>query len=380
MEGENEILFEHVALGMNVANKAENQSGLQNLNPRIYGVLAVPKAGSRVGCVLMHPASNFMGHYLIQPLAARGVACLALGSRYMGNDVLLQMEQVIQDLGTGVDFLRKRGYRHIVLIGNSGGAALSAFYQAEAEDLTVTEFVDGGPTSLTADQLPPVDGLILSAAHLGRTQFLLDWIDPAVVDERDLLTSDLSVDMYDGKEVAPYDRAFVDLYRQRQRARRDRIEAWVEERLLKLKRLPSGPKDEPFIIHRTHADLRFLDLTLEPNDRQLGGIWSDPRSVNYSPNAIGRFTSLRSFLSQWSTRSRADGPTSLRRTSVPILHIYHTADASTFESTKNAWMEAAPNRIRNVDLVGANHYLTGQPALVESSADTMAEWIKGICR
>lgn len=43
-----------------------------------------------------------MGHYLIQPLAERGVACLSLNSRYVGNDTLLRMERVIQDLGASV--------------------------------------------------------------------------------------------------------------------------------------------------------------------------------------------------------------------------------------------------------------------------------------
>ncbi len=373
------MILEHIALDIKTGGAAESQSGLQNLNPRIYGVLATPPGGARIATIVMHPASNFMGHYLLKPLVERGIACLALNSRYVGNDVLLQMELVLQDLGAGVRFLRQRGYRYVFLIGNSGGAALAAFYQAEAEHLTATEFLDGSPTHLEASQLPPADGLVLSAAHTGRAQFLLDWIDPAVVDESDLLATDLSVDMYDGGHAAPYAAEFVALYRRRQKERRDRIEAWVWERLGQLKKLPAGPRDHAFIIHRTHADLRFLDLTLEPNGRSLGGIWTDPRSFNYAPNAIGRFSSLRSFLSQWSSRSRAEGPVNLARTSVEVLHFYHAADASTFDSTKAAWLGAAPGRIENVDLAGASHYLTGQPELVEKSADAMAGWMERQC-
>ena len=59
---------------------------------------------------VMHPASNFMGHYLLRPLAARGITCLGLNSRYAGNDTLLLMERVIQDLGAGVQHLRAQGY------------------------------------------------------------------------------------------------------------------------------------------------------------------------------------------------------------------------------------------------------------------------------
>lgn len=373
------VILEHIALDIENSGSMQSQSGLQNLYPRIYGVFARPEGAGGVAAVVMHPTSNFMGHYLPKPLVERGVACLALNSRYLGNDVLLQMELVLQDLGAGVHFLRKRGYRYIFLIGNSGGAALAAFYQAEAEQLTAIEFPDGEPTNLAASQLPPVDGLILSAAHLGRAQFLLDWIDPAVIDEHDILATDLTIDMYGGGPCAPYEPAFVALYRQRQKARRDRIEAWVEERLGVLRKLPSGPRDQAFIIYRTHADLRFLDLTLEPNGRQLGGIWRDPRSINYAPNAIGRLSSLRSFLSQWSSRSRAEGPVNLRRTSVQVLHLYHAADASTFESTKAAWLAAAAGRIQNVDLAGASHYLIGQPELVQASADYMAEWMERQC-
>src|SRR5205085_7376895 len=111
----------------------ESQSGLQLLRPRIYGAWMQPTGPKRAAAIVMHPTSNFMGHYLIEPLAARGVACMGLNSRYAGNDTLLLMERVIQDLGAGVQFMRAQGYEKVVLVGNSGGASLSCFYQAQAE-------------------------------------------------------------------------------------------------------------------------------------------------------------------------------------------------------------------------------------------------------
>jgi hypothetical protein len=54
----------------------ESQSGLQLLRPRIYGAWMEPAGSKRVAAIVMHPTSNFMGHYLIAPLAARGVACM----------------------------------------------------------------------------------------------------------------------------------------------------------------------------------------------------------------------------------------------------------------------------------------------------------------
>ena len=90
---------------------------------------------------------------------------MGLNSRYAGNDTLLLMERVIQDLGAGVAFLRAQGYAKVLLIGNSGGAALSAFYAAQSQQLTATHFVHGDPTHLVPADLPPVDGLALCAAH-----------------------------------------------------------------------------------------------------------------------------------------------------------------------------------------------------------------------
>lgn len=105
----------------------ESQSGLQLLRPRIYGAWMRPAGPRRAAAIVMHPTSNFMGHYLIEPLARRGVACMGLNSRYAGNDTLLLMERAIQDLGAGVQYLRAQGYDKVVLVGNSGGASLSCF-------------------------------------------------------------------------------------------------------------------------------------------------------------------------------------------------------------------------------------------------------------
>jgi hypothetical protein len=103
-------------------------------------------------------------------------------------------------------------------------------------------------------------------------------------------------------------------------------------------------------------------------------VWGDARQVNYSANAMGRTTSLTAFLSQWSSRSQADGPTNLARTSVPKLLLTYTGDQSTFPSTRDAWLAAGGTRIRNVDIVGGNHYLAGQPGLVLEAADAIAEF------
>lgn len=359
----------------------ESQSGLQLLRPRIYGAWMQPPGPKKVAAIVMHPTSNFMGHYLIEPLAARGVACMGLNSRYVGNDTLLLMERVIQDLGAGVQFLRAQGYGKVVLIGNSGGASLSAFYQAQAENLTIDRMPDGDPAALSPQDLPPVDGLALCAAHEGRSTLMRNWIDPSVTDEQDPLSVDPAVDMYDPGRAIPFEASFLERFKAAQAQRLARIDNWVHERLALLRgqTAPGSPRDQTFIIHRTHADPRCLDLSIDPNDRPVGSVWgagaAGARAVNYAASQMGRITSLTAFLSQWSPSSRADGPSNLAKTHVPVLLMTYTADSSTFPSTRDAWLRAGGARIRNVDVKGGNHYLAGQPALITQVADEMAAWM-----
>ena len=360
----------------------ESQSGLQMLRPRIYGAFEVA-AGSRVGAIVMHPASNFMGHYLIAPLADRGVTCMGLNSRYAGNDTVLLMERVLQDLGACVKFMRSElGCRRVVLVGNSGGAALAAYYQAEAEHFTAATMVDGDPTHIVAADLPPIDGIALCAAHEGRAHLLLRWLDPSLVDEHDATSVDCSLDMYDSAHwtgAAPSFRPeFLARFVGAQKARRDRIEARVRARLATLRAIPGGPRDEVFVMYRTHADPRCLDLALDANDRAPGSVWGDARAVNFSANAMGRTTSLTAFLSQWSSKSRAGGPENLARTSVPSLLLTYTADQSTFPSTRDAWLAAGGDRIRNVDIAGGDHYLAGRPDLQMRVADEIAAFAEAL--
>ncbi|MEO7548413.1 MAG: alpha/beta hydrolase, partial [Ramlibacter sp.] len=359
----------------------ESQSGLQLLRPRIYGAWMQPSGPTKVAAIVMHPASNFMGHYLIAPLAARGVACMGLNSRYAGNDTLLLMERVLQDLGAGVQFLRAQGYDKVVLIGNSGGASLAAFYQAQAERLTIETMPDGDAAGLSPQDLPPVQGLALCAAHEGRSTLMRQWIDPSVTDEHDLLSVDPALDMYDPARAVPFSAEFLARFRVAQQARLARIERRVDARLalLRSQSAPGSPRDETFLIHRTHAEPRCLDLTIDANDRAVGSVWgkgaAGARAVNYAASQMGRITSLTGFLSQWSSRSRADGPSNLAKTSVPVLLHTYTADQSTFPGTRDAWLGAGGTRIHNLDVKGGDHYLAGQPKLVAQVADEMAAWM-----
>jgi hypothetical protein len=353
----------------------ESQSGIAQLWPRIYGAMERAQ-GRRNAAIVMHPASNFMGHYLIEPLAAAGISTLGLNSRYLNNDSQLLMERVIQDLGAGVRYLRAQRYERVFLIGNSGGAALASFYQAQAEALTVTRTPAGDPIDLAPQDLPPCDGLILTAAHPGRSRLFAEWLDPSVIDEHDPFSADPRLDMFNRDNGPPFEAGWLARYRAAQLERNHKIERWARARLAYVRSLPHGVRDMAFIIYRTGADPRHLDPLLDPNDRPPGTtIWGDPRQLNYGANNIGRYTTITSYLSQWAASGNADGPTNLARTRAPVLSIEHTADASVVPAMNALWREAGQGRLALHELKGGTHYLAGQPGHLAETVEVIRAWV-----
>lgn len=366
---------ELVVLDVKPGAAMESQSGLQMKRPRIYGALArAPDA--TVAAIVIHPTSNFMGHYLMPHLPAAGVSLLALNTRYVANDSMLLFERVIQDLGAGVRFLRGEGFRKIVLLGNSGGASTVALYQAEAETLTISDTPAGDPIDIASEDLPPADGVALFGAHPGRMHIMEAWIDASVIDEADPLSADPALDVYDPAHGPPFSAGFVARVRAAQKARAARITARARARLRHLRARAEGPGDEAFVVYRTMADPRVLDTTLDPNDRPPESIWGDPRAINYGANNVGRFTTLTSWLSQWSAESRADGPRCLARTSVPVLNLEFSADSAVFPGDVRLWSEAAGDRETYRKIAGATHYMDGQPELLAETVETIASWAK----
>jgi pimeloyl-ACP methyl ester carboxylesterase len=363
-----------VSIDVKPGAAAESQSGLAMLFPRIWGAYrAVP--GAKAALIVIHPTSNFLGHYILQPLADRGIATLGLNTRYLGSDVTLLLERAIQDLGAGVRWLRDQGYEQIVLLGNSGGGALVSLYQSQAENLSIIETPAGDRVDLHAEDLPPADAIVLSAAHPGRSRLMDNWIDPAVVDEHDPWQSDPALDIFNPENGPPFSPSFLETYGVAQKARNRRIEGWARRKLKEVRAIEGGPGDMAFIIYRTLADPRCLDASLDPNDRPPGmTIWGPPFAQNYAANSMGRYTSLTSYLSQWSQSSNGDGPTNLKRTSVPVLLVEHTADASVFPSDIAEWAAAAAGRVQQHRLPGGTHYLAGQPHLIDDLADRIGSF------
>ncbi|ANY22534.1 serine aminopeptidase domain-containing protein [Gordonia terrae] len=370
--------MELLAIPMQASDRIDVYSGVARMAGKIWGALHRASDRSRTVALIVHPTSNFMGHYLLDTLASRGVDAVGLATRYVGNDSALTMENCVLDIGSAIRHLRERGYENVVLIGNSGGGGLAAMYQSQAERPTITSTPAGDPPDLTAAELPAADAVLQLMAHPGRAQVLTDWIDPAVVDEHDPWRRDEELDLFSGRISPPYDREFVDHYRAAQVARNRRITGWVRDQLDRLERSGGELQDLPFVVHGTIADPRFLDVTLDPSDREPGTMWGPAKVANLMPASLAHYSSLRSWLSQWSLdSSNCDGPLHMSRISTPTLIMYGTADQVCFPSYAIEMYEAVRHDDKQLTPVeNGLHYLTGQPDKVAFVGDTVAAWLR----
>jgi hypothetical protein len=218
---------------------------------------------------------------------------LCAASRYAKNDTAAIMEKVVIDQGAYIRHAKQTlGYKFVILGGWSGGGSLALFYQSEAENPTITETPAGDPVDLTKAELMPADAVTLLAAHVSRAVTLTEWMDASVRDEADPDDRDAGLDLYDPANAnqPPYDAGFLATYRDAQIARNRRITAWVFDMLETLMKRGGAELERGFVVHRTMADPRWLDTTLEPNDRQANWCYlGNPATVNVGPVGLARF-------------------------------------------------------------------------------------------
>jgi alpha-beta hydrolase superfamily lysophospholipase len=99
--------------------------------------------------------------------------------------------------------------------------------------------------------------------------------------------------------------------------------------------------------------------------------------VNDGPVGLARFTTLRSWLSQWSCdESRADGVAGAARVSVPVLVIRNGADDAVPTSHPQRLYDAVAHRDKElVEIPGAGHYYFGQPDRLAESVGHCLRWL-----
>ncbi len=345
----------------------------------LEGVRYVPKGKpSKTLLVYMHPASTLQLLPMPRAMAERGMHVLCAGSRYARNDSALIMENVVVDLGAYIRHAKEVWkYEKVILMGWSGGGSLSLFYQSQAEKPDVSHTPAGDPCNIMSANLIPADAFVFQAAHISRAVVLQDWIDPSVIDENDPDKRDESLDLYNPDIKPPYSKEFLERFRAAQRARVQRRTDWVKETLETFRKRGGLEMERGFVTHRTMAEPRFLDGTIEPNDRPIGTCFMGvPETVNNGPVGSARFSMLRSWMSQWSQETNAHGEKSAAKITVPFLALEHSADDAVPQPHTKAIFDKVTSKDKSMQVLkGATHYFVGQPELLQNAVNVCVDWM-----
>ncbi len=331
--------------------------------------------------VFSHPVGGGSFLPMVTALARAGLHVIYCNTRYRGNDSALIMEKCVSDLGACLKDLPERfGYENVVLGGWSGGGSLSLFYQSQAESPTITHTPAGDAYDLTAMGLPPVQGIMLLAAHISRAVTLTEWMDPSILDEDKPFERDPELDIYNpnNPNKAPYSAEFVARFREAQIARNRRITARVKDQLAALKAAGDDNMERCFTVQGTMADVRWTDPAQDPSDRRPYECYlGEPRVANDGPVGLARFTTLRAWLSQWSyDDSRANGIKNAGEISCPVLVVNNTADLACTPSHAQRLYDAVGHDDKEyVDIKGADHYYVEKPELVVQAVQTVKDWM-----
>jgi pimeloyl-ACP methyl ester carboxylesterase len=223
---------------------------------------------------------------------------------------------------------------------------------------------------------------------------MLDAIDPSVTDERDAMSIDPALDMYDAANgfVTPpawskYSDEFLATYRAAQRARVARLDAYARAQL-ELAKTATDPRrkahDPVMVVYRTMANPAFVDRTIDPSDRDYGSLLSEqPHLMNYAALGLARTCTPRAWLSTWSgLSSNADLVRNVARITTPTLLVHAGRDREIFPADIQAIGNAMASTDKRIETVpGARHYFEPELGAKESPdvdrcMDIVVPWIQ----
>jgi hypothetical protein len=370
---------------------------------KVAGVLRVVP-GAHAVVALMHPRQDVTHHVLVPELLSRGVAVWTQGTRSVNNDIALVHEQALLDAAAGQVFLRDRGFTSVVTLGHSGGGTLFALYHQQAglpAARRIAATPGGRPIDLAGADMPAPDGAIFMAPHPGQGALLQRLIDPSVTDEADPLSVDPGLNPFspangfaDPPASSTYDPEFVARYRAAQRARIERIDAVARDRLAEVKAANSrfktsgDPADRRIAlaprmltVYRTDADLRSVDLSIDPNDRPYGSLFGRrPDLTNYGLVGFGRLSTPEAWLSTWSAVStNADFLRCAPGVRAPTLFIELTGDQACFPDDARAMYAALASTDKTFSRVRGTHFggsvADGEPTGAQMAAVEIGTWL-----
>ena len=360
--------------------------------------------GATTVVTLMHPRTDVTHHAAIPFLLAGGYAVWAQGGRNVGSDLTLIHEEAVVDVAAGMGFLRERGYAHVVAFGHSGGGALYAYYIAQASRPAPTRIATtpaGRPSGLPECSMDAPDGVVFLAPHPGQGELLLSCIDPSVTNEADPMSVNPELDLYNpanGFAEPPasssYTPEFLERYRAAQRARMERIDeqarALVAERDAAKRQFKAtgaiadrrrGIAPRFITVHRTDADPRTVDLSLDPSERPYGSVFGRrPDLTNYGLIGFGRLTTIDAWLSTWSgLSSNAAFSRCGAEVTVPSLVIEFTGDQIGFPGVIGRIFGSLGGTDKTRVAVPGTHFggaiAPGAPTGAALASATALEWL-----
>ncbi|WP_159930930.1 MULTISPECIES: alpha/beta hydrolase [Nocardia] len=323
---------------------------------KVSGVLrTLPGAATVVS--LMHPRQDLTHHVLVPELVARGFAVWTQGTRSTNNDLDLIHEQALLDVAAGQVFLRDHGFDNRVTLGHSGGGTLFAFYHEQAGLASCARLgkaPSGRPVDLPSADMPVPAAAVFMAPHPGQGALLQRLIDPSVADEADPLSVVPELDPFspangfaEPGESSTYTSEFIERYRTAQAERVARIDAEAKARVALADeararfKASSNPADRRaslaprvLTVYRTDADLRFVDLSIDPNERPYGSLFGRrPDLTNYGLVGFGRLVTPDAWMSTWSANTtNADFLRCAPGVTAPTLLVELTGDSVCFPS------------------------------------------------
>jgi hypothetical protein len=130
-------------------------------------------------------------------------------------------------------------------------------------------------------------------------------------------------------------------------------------------------------IYRTLADPAYLDLSIDPDDRELGTVFAfpDPHDANYGYGGLARTMTARGWLSTWSgLSSRAALADTMPSVSLPTLIVHPTGDTEIRLHQAEAIRDAAgSDDVTYETVTGAPHYLHGRR---RETMDLVVDWLR----
>jgi pimeloyl-ACP methyl ester carboxylesterase len=291
-----------------------------------------PKA--RFALVLSHPNANNFTDQVGKEMASRGFRVLLID--YHGSDLAPEAlpEDYLPTISRAIGYLRTLpGVERVLVIGHSGGGALTTLYGAVSEK---------GPSACQgADKIYPCngrniadlqkpDGLIIQEAPLGAFH-RMSGLDAALTDHG----RDPALDMYNSAngyntatKLAAYSPDFVKRYYAAQKSRFDVLTAHAQERLNAIQQGKSDYDDDELMQVRGmgpnaigarpyEADLRLASHTKKPHlilkadGSQVEAIAQSVRPSDAGEalaglrklNVMSVTTSVRHFLSTFALRT-----------------------------------------------------------------------------